>query len=542
MTEMPSQPRPQTPSASRSADVAAFGAGALAAVLGIAVGEAAAGFVAGAPSLVVAIGDLVIENQPPGAKELVVALFGSNNKLALEVGIVAASLVLAGVLGVAGRRRFGVPVAGFLAAGLVGLVASLSRPLIDPLLAVVTLVASVGLALAALRAMLSLTAPAWRERDPVATPVTPATGEALPDAAATMPDWDRRRFLQLSGGVAIGSLALGLVGRGLLEGRPGGAPPDARLPAVAGPPSDLPAGASLAVPGLTPVVVPNADFYRIDTALIAPRVDVADWTLTVRGMVDREVRLGYDELSAMPTFEQYVTIACVSNEVGGRLVGNALWTGVDLRDVLDMAGVEAGASQVVGRSVDGWTAGFPTTWVMDPERRSMIALGMNGVPLPVEHGYPARLIVPGLYGYVSATKWLSEIELTTMDAFDAYWIPRGWAKEAPILTQSRIDVPRGGARLEAGTVAVAGVAWAPDRGISGVEVRIDDGPWQPARLSQPLSDAAWVQWSLAWEAVPGDHRITVRAIDGTGTPQTDAVTPPAPDGARGHHSVSVTVA
>jgi DMSO/TMAO reductase YedYZ molybdopterin-dependent catalytic subunit len=390
--------------------------------------------------------------------------------------------------------------------------------------------------------MLSLTAPAWRERDPVATPVTPATGEALPDAAATMPDWDRRRFLQLSGGVAIGSLALGLVGRGLLEGRPGGAPPDARLPAVAGPPSDLPAGASLAVPGLTPVVVPNADFYRIDTALIAPRVDVADWTLTVRGMVDREVRLGYDELSAMPTFEQYVTIACVSNEVGGRLVGNALWTGVDLRDVLDMAGVEAGASQVVGRSVDGWTAGFPTTWVMDPERRSMIALGMNGVPLPVEHGYPARLIVPGLYGYVSATKWLSEIELTTMDAFDAYWIPRGWAKEAPILTQSRIDVPRGGARLEAGTVAVAGVAWAPDRGISGVEVRIDDGPWQPARLSQPLSDAAWVQWSLAWEAVPGDHRITVRAIDGTGTPQTDAVTPPAPDGARGHHSVSVTVA
>jgi hypothetical protein len=215
---------------------------------------------------------------------------------------------------------------------------------------------------------------------------------------------------------------------------------------------------------------------------------------------------------------------------------------VDLRDVLDMAGVQPEASQVVGRSVDGWTAGFPTAWVMDADRRSMIALGMNGVPLPVEHGYPARLIVPGLYGYVSATKWLSEIELTTMDAFDAYWVPLGWAKEAPILTQSRIDVPRAGARLDAGRVALAGVAWAPDRGISGVEVRIDEGPWLPARLSEPLSDAAWVQWSLAWQAMPGDHRITVRAIDGSGTPQTDEVTPPAPDGARGHHSVIVTVA
>ena len=259
-------------------------------------------------------------------------------------------------------------------------------------------------------------------------------------------------------------------------------------------------------------------------------------------MVDREVTLTYDELGAMPLFEQYVTIACVSNEVGGDLVGNALWTGVDLREVLDMAGVQPEASQIVGRSVDGWTSGFPTAWAMDPARRPMIALGMNGSPLPVDHGYPARLIIPGLFGYVSATKWLSEIELTTLEAFDAYWVPRGWAKEAPILTQSRIDVPRSGERIPAGRVSVAGVAWAPDRGVAGVEVRVDDGPWQAATISEPLSDATWVQWLLLWDAPAGDHAIAVRATDGSGEVQTDALTPPAPDGARGHHTIRVGVA
>jgi DMSO/TMAO reductase YedYZ molybdopterin-dependent catalytic subunit len=239
--------------------------------------------------------------------------------------------------------------------------------------------------------------------------------------------------------------------------------------------------------------------------------------------------------------EQYVTIACVSNEVGGDLVGNAKWTGVPLRTVLDLAGVQPAADQLVGRSVDGFTAGMPVEWVMDQSREPMIAVAMNGEPLPRVHGYPARLIVPGLYGYVSATKWLTELELTTFDAFQAFWIPRGWAATAPILTQSRIDVPRHGAGAQAGRVPVAGVAWAPDRGISAVEVRVDDGPWQTATLSAAISKATWVQWLYSWDATPGSHLLEVRATDGTGEVQTDKKSNPAPDGARGHHTVLVNV-
>jgi DMSO/TMAO reductase YedYZ molybdopterin-dependent catalytic subunit len=514
-------------------------AGGLAAALGIAIAELMAGLVLGAPSLVIAIGDLVIENQPPGAKELIVELFGTNNKLALNVGIVLAAVLVAGLLGVAGRRRWAVPVAGFSVAGMVGLVAALAQSLTDPILAVLTVVVAIAAALVALRLLLRATGPRWAP--PVATGIVPGSAASVVE---TMPDWDRRRFLQIGGGVAIGSLVIGVVGRNLLDHSPAGAAEGAALPVASGPQPALPAGASLDVAGISPIVTPNDAFYRIDTALITPRVNVDDWQLTVRGLVDREVRLSYQQLSELPLFEQFVTIACVSNEVGGKLIGNALWTGVDLREVLDMAGVQPEATQVVGRSVDGFTAGFPTAWAMDPERRPMIALGMNGEPLPVDHGYPARLIIPGLYGYVSATKWLSEIELTTWEAFDGYWIPRGWAKEAPILTQSRIDVPRNGSTVEAGgSVAIAGVAWAPDRGVRAVEVAIDDGAWQPAELSEPLSDATWVQWKLPWIATgSGSHTIRVRATDGEGDVQTEDVTSPAPDGARGHHSIRLTVA
>jgi hypothetical protein len=268
---------------------------------------------------------------------------------------------------------------------------------------------------------------------------------------------------------------------------------------------------------------------------------VATWKLTVKGLVNQEVTFTYDELKALGLFEQYVTIACVSNRVGEDLVGNAKWTGVHLRDVLAKAGVRPEATQIVGRSVDGFTVGFPTEWIMNNSRDAMVAIGMNDALLPAEHGYPARLIVPGLFGYVSATKWLSEIELTTLEAFDAYWIPLGWSKFGPILTQSRIDVPGNGANLKAGLVTVAGVAWAPDRGISKVEIRIDEGDWQPAVLSAAISKATWVQWRVDWTATSGSHRIEVRATDGTGEIQTSDTTPPAPDGARGHHHVTVSV-
>jgi DMSO/TMAO reductase YedYZ molybdopterin-dependent catalytic subunit len=258
-------------------------------------------------------------------------------------------------------------------------------------------------------------------------------------------------------------------------------------------------------------------------------------------MVARALTFTYDELLAMPLFEQYVTIACVSNQVGGDLVGNALWTGVRLKDVLARAGVQPGATQIVGRSVDDFTVGFPTAWAMAPEREPMIAVGMNREPLPAEHGFPARLMVPGLFGYVSATKWLTSIELTTLDAVDGYWIPLGWAKDGPVLTQSRIDVPTRDGHLAAGSVEMAGVAWAPDRGIATVEVRIDDGAWQPARIGRPISKATWVQWALDWPATAGRHSLEVRATDETGDVQTDRVTDPAPDGARGHHRIFVNV-
>jgi hypothetical protein len=267
-------------------------------------------------------------------------------------------------------------------------------------------------------------------------------------------------------------------------------------------------------------------------------VSTTGWTLRIHGLVDRETVLTWEQLIALPMIEQYVTISCVSNEVGGKLVGNAKWTGVRLRDVLDIAGVQASATQLVGRSVDGWTAGMPTAWVKGADREPMIAFKMNDEPLPRIHGYPARLIVPGLYGYVSATKWLKELELTTLESFDGYWVPLGWAKEGPILTQSRIDTPHGG--VAAGQVAIAGIAWAPDRGISRVEVAVD-GVWRDARLSAPISDATWVQWVTDWAADAGTHEIKVRATDGTGKLQDEQPSPPAPDGARGWHTIRVNV-
>ncbi|NND04626.1 MAG: molybdopterin-dependent oxidoreductase, partial [Acidimicrobiia bacterium] len=295
------------------------------------------------------------------------------------------------------------------------------------------------------------------------------------------------------------------------------------------------------IDGLSSFMTPNADFYRIDTALVVPQVPIDTFELGFTGMIDNPMTLSYEDLIDRPLIESDITLTCVSNEVGGQLVGNARWLGVPLADLLAEVGVQSGSDQLVGRSVDGYTAGFPVAAALDG-RDAMVAIGMNGEPLPLEHGFPARLVVPGLYGYVSATKWLKEIELTTFADFDHYWERRGWAQEAPIKTQSRIDTPAALSNLEAGTVAIAGVAWAQTRGVTKVEVRIDDGDWQEADLAEALNDTTWRQWKLAWDATPGRHDIAVRATDGTGVTQPEERTRPIPNGAAGWHSLVVFVA
>ena len=516
----PTQNPAPTPRSRGAAALAGLGAGA--AALGAA--ELLAGILPSAASPIIAIGDLVIALQPPGAKQFVVDLFGEADKLLLNLLIIGVALAVSAGLGVLARRRLGLARIGFAGFGLLALGAGLRDPLAAPVTTLVVAVVAVVVALLVLGRLLRLAAEA----------------EAPP--RAEMPAWGRRRFLVNTAGVIGVAAVSGVVGRTLLDrGRLNAVPQVGSVPEPVTTAPPVPTGASLDVAEISPIVTANEDFYRIDTALIVPRPDIATWRLRVTGMVDRELELTYDELVSRPLNEQYVTIACVSNEVGGDLVGNALWRGVRLKELLEEAGVDPAATQIVGRAVDGFTVGFPTVWALADERESLVAVAMNGEPLPADHGFPARLIVPGLYGYVSATKWLAEIELTTLEAFDAYWIPLGWSKEAPILTQSRIDTPRGGSSVPPGPVAVAGVAWAPDRGIGAVEVQVDEDGWQPAELSAPISDATWVQFVYRWEASAGEHMLRVRATDGDGVVQTDERTRPDPDGARGHHTVEVRV-
>ena len=510
-------------------------AGVVSVLAAIGVGELAAGLIAGIPSPILAIGRGVVALQPPGAKDFVASLFGTNDKLALEIVIIAVALGIGAAFGIVLARRRDVAsmiIAGFAA---IGFIASLGDPDVSVVLAAAAAGAEAIAGIWVFNRLIEL-AGGPESSGPPTKAAKVVLGRTLRDP---MPDWSRRALLLQGGAIAVGSVVGSVVGRYLLEGQ--------RKPvAVGGLPqpgqtATLPNGADLGIPGETPIVMPNDRFYRIDTALITPNVDVSTWSMMITGMVDHPLTLTYDQLVQLPIIEQYVTIACVSNVVGGDLVGNALWRGVPLRTVLDMAGVQNGATQLVGRSVDGFTVGMPTEWVMDESRVPMIAVGMNGVPLPRAHGYPARLIVPGLYGYVSATKWLAELELTTLEAFDAYWVPLGWAKEAPILTQSRIDLPINGANLDPGPVTIAGVAWAPDRGISKVEVAIND-EWHETRLSTPISKATWVQWLYDWAPTSGVYTIEVRATDGAGVVQTAEHSEPAPDGARGHHTIKVQVA
>ncbi len=489
-----------------------------AAAVAIGVGEIVAALTGG-QSIIAAVGALVISLQPPGAKDLMVALFGENDKLALEVGTAIGGTLVGGLLGLLARRDRGLGFAGFAAFGGVAFLL-LQR---DPLAGMLESALSASSAVVAGMGMLYWLSGSLESR----APSTDAGGQVQRGSSR---DMGRRAFLALAGTfVAVGG-ALAIVGRFLASQVPS-AGPGVAIPTAS--------GTNFAIDGLTPIVVPNDIFYRIDTRLDVPEVDAATWRLRVHGMVDREITLTYADLQQMAMVEQFVTIACVSNEVGGRLVGNALWSGVRLMSVLDMAGVKPEATQLVGRSFDGWTSGFPTAHLSGAGQDALIALSMNRDTLPAAHGFPARLIVPGIYGYVSATKWITEIELTTLEAFDAYWVPLGWAKQAPILTQSRIDVPRRSGRVPAGRVEVAGVAWAPTRGISRVEVLVVGvEPWHTAELSVPLSTAAWVQWRVNVDAAAGAHTVQVRATDGTGETQTSDRTPPAPDGARGYHSIT----
>jgi DMSO/TMAO reductase YedYZ molybdopterin-dependent catalytic subunit len=519
-------PRPATDSPSLGWRLAFAGAVAVGAAL--AVGELLAGLLPDVPSPLVAVAQFFVDIQPPGAKDFVVGLFGTNDKLAFQAFIVLVALAVGAGLGRLWPRQPDAAAALLAAFAAAGFAASLRQPSAGPALAAGVAGVEGVVGITVLRRL-----------------VTVASGPA-PGREVRMPDWTRRSLLRTGGAVAIGSLFAGAAGRLLLE-RQGTPPvssndelPRAPIPAVL-PPGAALATADLTAAGLAPIVVPNDRFYRIDTAIVTPGVDRATWSLKVEGMVDRETTLTWDELVAFPLIEQYVTIACVSNYVGGGLVGNAKWTGVKLRDVLAAAGVQSSADQLIGQSVDGFTAGMPVEWVMDPAREPMIAVAMNDAPLPREHGYPARLIIPGLYGYVSATKWLSKLILTRFDQQEGYWVPLGWAQKAPILTQSRIDVPHDGVHVAAGHVAVAGVAWAPDRGVRGVEVRVDGGDWVAAKLSSPISKATWVQWLFDWDAAAGSHTLEVRATDGTGDVQTDERTSPAPDGARGHHTIGVSV-
>ena len=516
MTDPDAPPLP-TRSAPRWVGVVA---GIASGVLAVAVGMLLAALT-DVVSPIDAVGSEVIDRSPRWLKEWAIDTFGSQDKFVLRLGIVVILATAAALIGMAAVRRPWVGSVGFMAFGVVGALAAAHRP-------GETAGAGIPSVLGAIVGALVLR---------VLTRPRPIE---VPGPSQVPLGWDRRRFFVTSGAAAgVGVMAIGLskavaddrvqtVRRATSDSLP---PLDEPSPL-----DDVPADATLSPE--TPFITPNDDFYRIDTALSFPRADPADWSMEITGMVDTPLTLTYADLLALPQEERIVTLCCVSNEVGGEYIGNAVWRGVMLRDLLERVGVQSGAEQVFSTSLDGWTCGFPLEAAVDG-RDAMIVVGMNGSTLPLEHGFPARLVVPGLYGYVSATKWLQSIELTTWDR-EGYWVPRGWSQLGPIKTQSRIDVPRSGA-IAAGPQKIAGVAWAQHRGIAKVEVRVDGGDWLEARLATDLTDDAWRQWVLDWDATPGEHLLEVRATDKTGDTQTEERTPVAPDGATGHHRVKVFV-
>jgi DMSO/TMAO reductase YedYZ molybdopterin-dependent catalytic subunit len=501
-------------------------------MVALGVAHLVAGVLDGASSPVLAVGGVVVDVSPEWLKSFAIRTFGTADKPVLLGGIGVVLALAAVLLGIASVRRPILAIGGLLSFALIGALAAVTRPSNGPMAAVPSLaggMAAIG-AYVLLRRAAGLPPIRGREMSEVQEPLPAPRG------------YDRRRFLWTAVAAAGLALAADRVGEWFVRRADASDSRAAvRVPDALDPAAPVPEGADLGVAGLDPFITPNDRFYRVDTALFVPSVSAEGWSLEVHGMVKEPLSLTYEQLVARPLIERDVTLACVSNEVGGRYVGNARWVGVPLADLLSAARFLPGADQLVSRSADGWTAGTPTSVVMDG-RDAMLAVAMNGEALPLEHGFPVRMIVPGLYGYVSATKWLVELELTTFEAFDPYWVERGWAEQAPIKTQSRIDTPSQADRLLPGEVAIAGVAWAQPRGIEKVEVRIDDGPWLAAELGTADTEDTWRQWVLRWRAVRGSHTLTVRAIDGTGALQTEEVAPPFPDGATGYHTIEVDVA
>jgi DMSO/TMAO reductase YedYZ molybdopterin-dependent catalytic subunit len=496
-------------------------AGVAGVAVALGITELFAGLSDPVPSAISAIGTHVIDVSPQWLKTFAISTFGTADKVVLAISIFVVVLMIGWFLGKASSTKPWPIVSGFAVAGVIGIAAQMTQPGVSVPLAIVATILAIGAGIGTWYGI-----KVWSDPQGV-----DAHANDVPNIAR------RRLLLGLAGAATVTVVSIG-IGRGKIRGRAEAQRAALVLPEPVEIALDPTSANDFDLTGLTPIVVGNATFYRIDTALVVPTIDPEEWTLTIKGMVDREVVLTYADLASMPQVERYATLSCVSNEVGDRLVGNALWTGVFLRDILDMAGVQQGAEQVVGRSVDGWTSGFPAEFAFD-DRDAMLVIGMNREVLPANHGFPARLVVPGLYGYVSATKWLTEIELTTWDAFDGYWIPRGWSKEGPIKTQSRIDRPRDRSNVEAGSYAIAGVSWAPTVGVEYVEVQIDGGEWQFAELGEPLSENSWIQWKLDADLDEGEHIISVRATDATGFTQSEVEVSPAPDGAEGWHTIRV---
>jgi DMSO/TMAO reductase YedYZ molybdopterin-dependent catalytic subunit len=499
--------------------------GVLSALVVLATAEVVAVFVSASSSPFFAVGQLAIDLAPAGLKETMIALFGTGDKVALFVILGVVVVVFAALAGILERRRPPLGIALLVLFSAIAVVAVQTRPEASALWAFPTVLGMVAGVLVLRSGIRRLGA--WRD---------------VPEPSRA--GMQRRQFLTFAGVtgaaaliVAIGARAMNASTAAVTAIRQAIA-----LPAPATPAPAIAAGTSLDVEGITALVTPNDQFYRIDVALQVPQIDPDGWQLKITGLVDTEITIGYAELLALPLTEHVTTIACVSNEVGGGLIGNATWLGYPIRELLAKAGPQAGADMVLSSGPDGFSAGTPIEALTDPDREALLAVGMNGEPLPTEHGFPARMIVPGLFGYVSATKWVTEMKVTRFADAEGYWTPRGWDALGPVVTESRIDVPLSGQTVASGTVAIAGVAWAPHAGVSGVEVRVDDGAWQPATLAAPISDDTWVQWVLQWTATAGAHTIAVRATDKSGYTQTQQEAPPAPSGATGWDTIQVTVA